>query len=105
MNRLDTWKFAVAAGITFGALSIVCALAVVISPDMTIAFFSSFTHGIDLAALVPAGGRPVTVGQVIGGAIALAAIGFTAGAMLAGCYNLLMPRSSGDSLRGGRRLR
>ncbi len=103
MNRLDTLKFAIAAGIAFAALSVLCAVAVIISPDATIAFFSSFTHGIDLARLAPPGDRLVTIGQVIGGAIALGAVGFVGGAMLAGCYNLLLPRESGNSLRTGRR--
>ena len=100
MNRLDTWKFALAAAITFAALSVACAIGIVISADATIAVFNSFTHGVDLARLVPAGGRTVTVGQVVAGAISLGAIGFVAGAILAGCYNLLNARK--DRSVGGR---
>ena len=33
MNRLDVWKFALAAAVTFAALSAVCAVAVIVSPD------------------------------------------------------------------------
>jgi hypothetical protein len=94
MNRLDIWKFAIAGGIAFASASVVCAVAVVLSPEATVAFFNSFTHGIDLARVVPPGGRPVTVGQVVGGAAALGAVGFSGGAVLAGCYSLLMPRAA-----------
>ena len=48
MKTLDTWKFALAAALTFGLLSAACAVAVVISPDATIAVINSFMHGVDL---------------------------------------------------------
>ena len=89
MNRLDVWKFALAAAVTFAALSAVCAVAVVISPDATIAVFNSWLHGLDLKLLVPPGGRPVTAGQVVFGVISAAVVSFVGGAVLAGCYNLL----------------
>jgi hypothetical protein len=88
MNRLDVWKFALAAAVTFAALSAVCAIAVIISPDATIAVFNSWFHGLDLKLLVPPGGRPVTAGQVVSGLISAAVVSFIGGAVLAGCYNL-----------------
>lgn len=87
MNRLDVWKFALAAAVTFSALSAVCAIAVIISPDATIAVFNNWFHGLKL--LVPPGGRPVTAGQVVSGVISAAAVSFVGGAVLAGCYNLI----------------
>ena len=63
MNRLNVWTFALAAAATFAALSWVCAIAVIISPDVTIAVFNNWFHGLDLKLLVPPGGRPVTAGQ------------------------------------------
>jgi hypothetical protein len=98
MSRLDTWKFALAAGITFAASSVACAVAVAVSADATIAIFNSWAHGIDLARLVPPGGRPITVGQVIAGAFSLGAGGFSGGAILAACYNLLTAHGSGQAL-------
>lgn len=83
------WKFALAAAVTFAALSAVCAVAVIISPDATIAVFNNWFHGLDLKQLVPpGGGRPVTAGQVISGVISAAVVSFVGGAILAGCYNL-----------------
>lgn len=88
MNQLNVWKFALAAAVTFAALSAICAIAVSVSPDGTIAVFNSWFHGLDLKLLVPPGGRPVTAGQVISGVISAAIVGFIAGAILASCYNL-----------------
>ena len=88
MNRLDVWKFALAAAVTFAALSAVCAVAVTIAPDATIAVFNNWFHGLDLKLLVPPGGRPVTAGPVVSGGISAAVVSFVGGAVLAGCYNL-----------------
>jgi len=88
MNRLDVWKFALAAAVTFAAVSAICAVAVIISPDATIAVFNNWFHGLDLKLLVPPGGRLVTAGQLISGAISAAVVGFVGGAILAGSYNL-----------------
>lgn len=89
MNRLNVWQFALAAAITFAALSAICAVAVTISPDATIAVFNNWFHGLDLRLLVPPGGKPVTAAQAISGVISAAIVGFVGGAILAYCYNLL----------------
>jgi hypothetical protein len=68
--------------------SAVCAVAVTISPDATIAVFNNWFHGLDLKLLVPPGGKPVPAGQVISGVISAAVVSFVGGAILAGCYNL-----------------
>ena len=102
INRLDTWKFAIAFAASMAVLSIACAVAVAISPEATIAFFNSFTHGIDLAKLIPPGGRPVSIGQVIAGALSLAIVGLAAGAMIAGFYNLLVAGTRSHLLTRGR---
>ena len=88
MNRLDVWKFALAAAVTFAALSAVCAVAVIISPDATIAVFNNWFHGVDLKLLVPTGGKPVTAGQFVSGVISAAIVAFVGGAVLAASYNL-----------------
>ena len=88
MNRLDVWKFALAAAVTFAALSAVCALAVIIAPEATVSVFNNLFHGLDLKLLVPPGGKPVNAGQVISGVITAAVVSFVGGAILAGCYNL-----------------
>ena len=89
MDRLNVWKFALAAAVTFAALSAICALSVIISLDATIAVFSTWFHGLDLKLLVPPSGKPVTATQVISGVISAGIVSFVGGAILAGCYNLL----------------
>ena len=87
MNSLNVWKFAFAASVTFAALSAVCAVAVILWPDATVAVFNNWFHGLDLKLLVPPGGRPVTAGQFISGFVSAAVVAFVGGAILAGCYN------------------
>jgi hypothetical protein len=88
MSRLNVWKFALAVAVAFAALDAVCALAVIASPDGTIAVFNTWFHGFDLKLLVPPGGKPVTGGQFIVGVISAAVVSFLGGAILAGTYNL-----------------
>jgi hypothetical protein len=87
MNSLNVWKFALASAVAFAVLSGLCAVAVLISRDATIAVFNSWFHGLDLRLLVPPGGRAVTVGQVISGVVSAALVAFVAGAMVAASYN------------------
>ena len=89
MTRLNVWKFALAAAVAFAALDAICAVAVIASPEGTIAVFNTWFHGLDLRLLVPAGGKPVTAGQFIYGVISAAVVSFVGGAILASCYNLL----------------
>ena len=88
MDRLNVWKFALATAVTFAVLSALCAVAVIVSPDATIAVFNSWFHGLDLKLLVPPGGKPVTAGGFISGVISAAVVSFVGGAILAGGYNL-----------------
>jgi 2TM family of unknown function (DUF5676) len=88
MSRLNVWKFALAASVTFAALSAACAFAVMLWPDATVAVFNNWFHGLDLKLLIPTSGKPVTAGQFIAGLVSAAAVSFVGGAILAGCYNL-----------------
>jgi hypothetical protein len=89
VNRLNVWKFALAAAVTFAVLSAICAPSVAISLDATVALFNNWFRGLDLRLLVPPGGRPITTGQVVSGVISAAVVGFVGGAILASRYNLL----------------
>ena len=88
MNRLHVWKFALAAATTFAALDVLCALAVALSPDATIAVFNTWFHGLDLKLLAPPGGKAITATQVVSGAFSAAVVSFVGGTILAACYNL-----------------
>ena len=95
MDRINVWKFASAAAISFAALSAICALAVLVSLDGTIAMFNNWFHGLDLKLLVPPGGKPLTAAGVISGVISIAVVGFVSGGILAGCYNLFNRKGKG----------
>jgi len=89
MSRLNVWKFALAAAITFAALSLACAAAIAIAPDATLVLVGSWFHGLDLKLLVPPGGKPITVVQLVVGTISAGVVAFVIAALLAGCYNAL----------------
>src|SRR4029078_8199572 len=74
MKPLNPLKFGIAMAIPLAGLNAACALALVVAPDATISVFNSFMHGVDLSRLVPPGGRPVTVTQVLGGMFAIGAV-------------------------------
>ena len=90
MNRLHVWKFALATAVAFAVLDVVCAVAVILSPDDTIAVFNTWFHGLDLKLLMPPGGKPVTLTQVVSGVVSAAVVSFLGGAILASCYNLFV---------------
>jgi hypothetical protein len=93
MNRLHPWWFGLASGVTFSVVYAACALAVILAPDATIAFFNAWFHGLDLALIKPPGGRPLTPGEFLGGLVSAAAVSFVIAAMLAALYNVLARRS------------
>ena len=90
MNQLHVWKFAPAVAVTFAILYVACALAVILAPDGAIAFFNAWFHGMDLTRLVPPGGKPVSPSQFFFGLVSAAVVSFAGGAVLAGCYNMLV---------------
>lgn len=92
MNRIHTVPFASALTLTFLALYLVCAAAVALAPDSTVNFFNAWFHGLDLNLLRPPGGRPLTLAQVVQGALGVVIVAFPAGLVLAGLYNAFSGR-------------
>ncbi|MBS0326669.1 MAG: hypothetical protein JSS46_09005 [Proteobacteria bacterium] len=87
MNRIEPVPFAFANVLTFLVLYLACAAAVVLFPDGTVNFFNSWFHGLDLNLLRPPGGRPLTLAQLVTGAIGVVVVAFPAGLVLAALYN------------------
>lgn len=98
MKPLNPFKFGIAMAITLAGLNAACALALVVAPDATLSVFNSFMHGVDLSRLVPPGGKPVTVTQVLGGMFAIGAVGLLAGSLLAALYNAMQTYDRDDPL-------
>lgn len=88
MKHLQPWQFGSAAAVTFSVFYTACALAVVLFPDGTIAFFNTWFHGLDLTLLKPTGGRPLTLSQFLYGLVSAAVVSFALAATLATFYNL-----------------
>ena len=90
MNGIHTWQFALASALTFATLYAICAVAVVLFPDGTLAFFNNWFHGLDLRLLKPPTGRTLGPFQFALGFAGVVAVSFSAGALLAGSYNLFL---------------
>ena len=71
--KLDARAFGLAAGLTAGALFVICAIAVAIAPEATTAFAGHLIH-VDLSGL----SRSLTLGNFVGGLVC-----WTAGTALA----------------------
>lgn len=86
MDKLNHWRTGGATALTVGALSLVCAFAVWLSPEGTVSFVNSWTHGLDLTVLRVE--KPWTWGGLACGLFNVTLIGFLAGMLFACCYNL-----------------
>ena len=93
MDKLNPWRTGIAVALTTAIVSIVCAAAVYLFPDGTVAFVNSWTHGLDLAAL--RSGEPLTLGGVVLGVFNVSLTGFLIGALFAWCRNLTAARPQG----------
>ena len=71
--KLDARAVGLAAGLTAGALFVICAIAVAIAPEATTAFAGHLIH-VDLSGL----SRSLTLGNFVGGLVC-----WTAGTALA----------------------
>ena len=64
-------------------ISLLCALLLVLAPQMTLKFFGSIFHGIDMAKIA----APVTLSGVLIGLAAIIIVAFAAGWLFAVVYN------------------
>ena len=87
MNKLDPWRTGAATAVTVAIVSIVCALAVYLLPEGTVAFVNSWTHGLDLTVLRT--DRPMTLGSILLGLFNASLTGFVIGALFAWTRNLM----------------
>jgi len=90
MEKLSPWRAGSAMVLIAAVTSIVCAVAVYLFPDGTVAFVNSWLHGLDLAAL--RSDRPWTVSSFLLGLFNVTLTGFAAGTLFAFCRNLTAGR-------------
>ncbi len=87
MNNLNLWRTGSATALTALVISVVCAAAVYLSPQGTVDFVNSWTHGLDLTML--RSDKPWTLGGLLFGLFNITLTGFLSGALFAYCYNLV----------------
>ena len=73
-----------ALALTFGVISIICLLLVLIAPSFALSLFGSFMHGIDLTKIAIA---PSVSGRTLLGLIVAVVGGYIIGAIFATIYN------------------
>ncbi|MGQ0430521.1 MAG: DUF5676 family membrane protein [Gammaproteobacteria bacterium] len=90
MDKLNPWRTGSALALTAAVTSVICAAAVYLFPDATVAFVNSWMHGLDLAAL--RSDKPWTLGGLALGLFNATLTGFLAGALFSCCRHLTAGR-------------
>lgn len=83
--KFDSKAIALSFGIVSGAVSIICALLLLIAPDIAFTLANYIAHGADWAKIA----KPVTLDGVIIGTILIAALSYAAAYVFAETYNSL----------------
>jgi len=87
MDKLHPLHVGAALALAAVLLNALCAVLVLLFPDGAIDFVNAWSHGLDLRPLKSA--RPATWASFMYGLFGVALVGFVAGTVFAGCYNLL----------------
>lgn len=81
MKPSNPLRTGIAAALTAAVVSVVCAVAVYLSPLGTVRFVNSWTHGLDLMVLRT--DEPLTAGRFILGLFNVSLTAFVVGALFA----------------------
>ena len=92
MDSTGIWIRGAALAVTVGIIYVVCAVAVALFPDGTLAFFSTWAHGVDLTLVKRPATKPLTAGEWIYGFVSAVAAGYLAGALYGWARNLFSGR-------------
>jgi hypothetical protein len=92
MDGTRPWVRGAALAVTVGIVYVVCAIAVALFPDGTLAFFSTWAHGVDLTLVKRPAAKPLTAGEWIYGFVSAVAAGYLAGALYGWARNLFSGR-------------
>ena len=92
MDSTRPWVRGAALAVTVGIVYVVCALAVALFPDGTLAFFNTWLHGVDLTLVKRPATKPLTAGEWIYGFVSAVAAGYVAGALYGWARNLFSGR-------------
>jgi hypothetical protein len=93
MNRVSVFAVGVALAITAAVANSLCAAAIALWPDQSLAVANTWAHGLDLRAIEAT--APMTLGGFLSGLLVLTLIGFAVGVLFAWTYNSIVRRSAG----------
>jgi hypothetical protein len=86
MNTAKPWITGAAFSVVMAAVYVICALAVVVFPDATLALFNSWAHGIDLTLIKRPLARPLS--DWLSGLASAVFAGFLAGSLFGWARNV-----------------
>ena len=89
MDAIKPWVSGAALAVTAGVAYVVCAIAVLLFPDGTLAFFNTWAHGVDVTLAKRPAAKPLAPGEWIFGFVSIVIAGYLAGALYAWVRNLL----------------
>ncbi len=92
MDSTRPWVRGAALAVTVGIVYIVCAVAVALFPEGTLAFFNTWLHGVDLTLVKRPATKPLTAGEWLYGFVSAVAAGYVAGALYGWARNLFSGR-------------
>jgi len=92
MDSTAIWIRGAALAVTVGVIYVVCAIAVALFPDGTLAFFSTWAHGVDLTLVKRPATKPLTAGEWVYGFVSAVAAGYLAGTLYGWARNLFSGR-------------
>lgn len=88
MNATQPWVTGAALALTAGVVYIVCAVAVALVPDGTLAIFNTWAHGLDLTLVKRPATQALTAAEWIFGLVSIVLAGYLAGALYGWTRNL-----------------
>jgi hypothetical protein len=88
MDSTRLWVSGAALAVTVGVVYVVCAVAVTLFPDGTLAFFNTWLHGVDLTLVKRPATNALTAGEWIYGFVSAVTASFLAGALYGWARNL-----------------
>lgn len=88
MQKLSPRALGLSIGFVFSASYVICALAYALAPEVTLSFFNTLFHGLDLKEIAVG----LTWGGTISGLIITFVLGLLGGGVVAHCYNHCLPK-------------
>lgn len=85
--ELNPLRVGGATALTFAVVSVMCTIAVYLSPETVVGFVNAWVHGLDLTLLMT--DKPWTLGGLTYGFFGVTLTGFLIGVLFAACYNLM----------------